>query len=701
MSTICIAVSAVTLLLAVGVWKLRPDSLGLAMGTSRQGQLTNVNTHTPHTQHSDSTRSVETETPATRPYPVELSDRDNVSSPSQGQKQLTTSSKRTKFKTPAHRRSTKRRNLLSIPILACILNLLWVSVPTATAMLSTINSASLNATAESTLHHSLHLVAAPCWFPDLQRHKESPDTACSYLAQDLHSYAFSSTGQTETLDPFQGPLSTHQLLSQQLNNSDANLTELPHRKGGWIALKAVHSPAASVPGLGAPSTIKSKSMKSTQRSEQSLQCKSLADFQKMLLPQVALTISLGMQASNPSTSFAEKHDIKTCAHCLPPTIQRSNTTRLNIASLVQHSQRAIKSAPIEVVSTKAMQYCSQHLRTNMHYAHPCTESVWLAMYKSAMHDSDRVLMPWPLNHVERMLLATPTTSCLACLVALKTTVTDHLSEMHLRIHSTFKCMSNYVLAVTLLTCQATKILLMTIWISLAMFATALQTTHPVVDRSRRQIRTPWLAQTTQCITHMLWLLLMILRHAASNVHSIAAIHSAIILVQTQHALVIFILIFQVMCAIMQLTPVVMLVVQQTIQQMMPPNRHHRKFAHPKLKGSRYWRRIRYIHRRHKGQPLYRLFMILLQVQKKLHQFHLWKETVLASTNTAVNTEPERSHADREQTAHTHGQEEEASLPVTHKHTTRVKTGVSYRLLREAATSPDQGSTVHENESVES
>ena len=152
------------------------------------------------------------------------------------------------------------------------------------------------------------------------------------VAQDLHSYAFSSTGQAETLDPFQGPLPTHQLLSQQPNNSDANLTELPHRKGGRIALKAVHSPAASVPGLGAPSTIRSKSMKSTQRSEQSLQCKSLADFQEMLLPQVALTISLGMQASNPSTSFAEKHDIKTCdtvAHCLPP-IQRSNTTRLNI-----------------------------------------------------------------------------------------------------------------------------------------------------------------------------------------------------------------------------------------------------------------------------------------------------------------------------------------------------------------------------------
>ena len=66
-TTICVAASAVTLLLVVGVWKLRPDSLGLAMGTSRQGQLTNVNTHTPHTQHSNSTRLVETDTPATRP----------------------------------------------------------------------------------------------------------------------------------------------------------------------------------------------------------------------------------------------------------------------------------------------------------------------------------------------------------------------------------------------------------------------------------------------------------------------------------------------------------------------------------------------------------------------------------------------------------------------------------------------------------
>ena len=177
-TTIYIAVSAVTLLLVVGVWKQRPGSLGLPLGTTRQGQLTNVNTHTPHTQLSDNRRLVQTETPGTRPLPNGTVGQDNVSIPSQRQKQLTTTSKRIKFKTPAHRKSTKRRSLVSMPKLACIFNLLWISVPTAT----TINSASFNATAESTLRRSLHSVPTPCWFPVLQPYEKSSETACSYWA---------------------------------------------------------------------------------------------------------------------------------------------------------------------------------------------------------------------------------------------------------------------------------------------------------------------------------------------------------------------------------------------------------------------------------------------------------------------------------------------------------------------------------------
>ena len=282
--------------------------------------------------------------------------------------------------------------------------------------------------------------------------------------------------------------------------------------------------------------------------------------------------------------------------------------------------------------------------------HSYTEPVWLAMCKSAEHTSDHVSMSWALEHDEHTLLATPTISNVGYMAAVKTTVTDNLSKMHL--HATLKCMSSYLLAFTLLIGQAAKILLMAIWMSLAMYATALQTTRPGTGTNRHQIRTPWLAQTTQCIAYMLWVLLMILRHAASNVHIVAAICSAITFTKTQHALIMYILIIQVTCAIMQLIPVIMFAVQQTVQLMMPSNRRHRKFAHPKLRGSRFWRHIRYIQRRYKGQPLYKLLTLLLQVRKKLHQFHSWKECMTAPTSTAMNAEPKRQHTDREQTART-------------------------------------------------
>ena len=176
---------------------------------------------------------------------------------------------------------------------------------------------------------------------------------------------------------------------------------------------------------------------------------------------------------------------------LPSTIHRSNTTQLKVASVVQNPQtRANNSATNESVS---MQCCNQHLQTYMHHPNSPTELVWHVLYKSAVQDSDHLLMSWPLDHAEHMLLAAPETPCLACLAALRATVTDHLR---------LKCMASYLLAFTLLTAQASKFLLMTIWVSLAMFATALQTTHPGLGMHRRQIRTPRLAQMTQC-THAL------------------------------------------------------------------------------------------------------------------------------------------------------------------------------------------------------
>ena len=231
----------------------------------------------------------------TRPLPNGTVGQDNVSIPSQRQKQLTITSKRIKFKTPAHRKSTKRRSLLSMPKLACIFNLLCISVP---------------ATAESTLRRSLHSVPTPCWSPVLQPHEKSSETACSYWAQDLQSSAFSFTGQAETLDPFQRGLA-HQLLPQQPNNSDADLAKLPHCKGRLVALQAVHSPDTNVSCLRAPSIIKSKSTRPAQRNKDGLQRmhmqrRRLTNSQMVLPWQAALMVNLDVQISNPSMSLAKK-----------------------------------------------------------------------------------------------------------------------------------------------------------------------------------------------------------------------------------------------------------------------------------------------------------------------------------------------------------------------------------------------------------
>ena len=349
----------------------------------------------------------------------------------------------------------------------------------------------------------------------------------------------------------------------------------------------------------------------------------MTDSQKVLPWQAARVMNLDVQISNPSTTLAQQQETVTCdmpACYLPSTILRSNTTQLKVASVVQNPQtRADNRATNESVS---MQYCSQHLSTDVHHANSPTKLVWHVLHKSAVHDSDHLLMSWPLDLVERMPLTAPTTPCLACLAAVRATVTDHLSKMHLQ--ATLKCMASYLLAFTLLTAQAAKFLLMIIWVSLAMFATALQTSHLGLGMHRRQIRTPWLAHMTQCVAHMLWLLLMILRHAASSVHSLAAMYSAVMFVKTQHALIMYILIFQIMCAIMKTTPVILLAVRQTMQLMLPHNaRRYRKFAHPKLRGGIYWRRIRYIQKKLKSQPLYKLLELLAFVHISfIHGNHL-------------------------------------------------------------------------------
>lgn len=121
-----------------------------------------------------------------------------------------------------------------------------------------------------------------------------------------------------------------------------------------------------------------------------------------------------------------------------------------------------------------------------------------------------------------------------------------------RLHATLKWVASYLIAGALLIGRAAQLLLITLWINLIMFATALQSTH--VGTDRRQLQTAQLAQPAKCIAHMLWLLLLLTGHTASNVHSIAAIYLAIMFIKTQHVLIMCILILHTTCAIMQMTP---------------------------------------------------------------------------------------------------------------------------------------------------
>ena len=90
---------------------------------SRQAQLVNSTTHTPYATHSDSNV---TGTLLNRPDPEGMSARIHVSEPSQTQSKLETSSKHTRFKTPAHRKCTKRRRWQDSTPTAEILTLLWL-----------------------------------------------------------------------------------------------------------------------------------------------------------------------------------------------------------------------------------------------------------------------------------------------------------------------------------------------------------------------------------------------------------------------------------------------------------------------------------------------------------------------------------------------------------------------------------------------
>ena len=244
--------------------------------------------------------------------------------------------------------------------------------------------------------------------------------------------------------------------SQQPNNSDAHLAELPCCKQQWLALQAIQCSDTRVSGLDTPSTDRSKSILSAQHNNHSLQRKRLIGYWKVLPWQVALTFNLVMSAADSETSCAEKLNIKTrdtLAHCLPPPFQRSNTTQLKVAATVQNLQAmVVNRATIASLPTMAMLQRNQHLPTRMHHTHFCTKPVyvWPTMYKYAVPKCDHVLMSWTLKLVEHTLLATPIVSDSGYMVALKTTVIDHLSKIHL--HATLRCMTRYLLAFTLLTC---------------------------------------------------------------------------------------------------------------------------------------------------------------------------------------------------------------------------------------------------------
>ena len=61
-----------------------------------------------------------------------------------------------------------------------------------------------------------------------------------------------------------------------------------------------------------------------------------------------------------------------------------------------------------------------------------------------------------------------------------------------------------------------------------------------------------------------------LGHIAMNAHSIIALYSIVMFAQAQHTLMLYMLVCQVARAIIQEIPSIMLVVQETMQQMLSP-----------------------------------------------------------------------------------------------------------------------------------
>ena len=70
---------------------------------------------------------------------------------------------------------------------------------------------------------------------------------------------------------------------------------------------------------------------------------------------------------------------------------------------------------------------------------------------------------------------------------------------------------------------------------------------------------------------------------------------------------------------------------------MPPNKHRTNFTHPKLRGGRYWRRIRYTKKRCERQSLYRLLVSLSQVNLSLCHFHVQKSVMFESNVPCTNS----------------------------------------------------------------
>ena len=202
-----------------------------------------------------------------------------------------------------------------------------------------------------------------------------------------------------------------------------------------------------------------------------------------------------------------------------------------------------------------------------------------------------------------------------------------------------------------LTCQAFTAGLVIVWTTAVIFATALHTPNASTQPCRLQ--TPMLAQITQCIAYIVWLIARITTEALSDAHCAAAVYTAILFIvhgfllshhpgwsigticaDIQQVPILCIMTWHTVGSIMPLTKIIMQAMQDTLQLMAPNNKSSYMHSPPKFRNGRYWRRIRYSKRRFQRQPLCKLTTLLyIHTGGYIAYMSFYLQTVIYSSYT--------------------------------------------------------------------